>query len=271
MKRQPFDPEILRPRSDARVSFPPEAWQEFHAACERLGVPSPTPARRTVLEALYSHLLQVNAWMNLTRLTEPADYLLLHVLDSLSALSTIEALTSPGDICVDLGSGGGYPGLPLAIWLPDRAWRLVDSRGRKAAFLSEAVKLTGCTNTAALAFRGREVRRAAPELVGVCRFVVARAAGRAANLLSETVEMLSLNGFLLLFKGPSYDGAEQNDLLRSCGEYGFELVREEALRLGSAGPARRLILLAKTEERPPGSGRSRRRRRFPRNHDPKQS
>jgi len=246
MQRQPLDPELLSPDHYPALRFPDHAWDELMGACEALEIPV-NHAKRPIVEAIYSHLLGVNDWLNLTRLTTPTDYLTYHILDSLTALDTIRDLTSPGDICIDLGSGGGYPGLPLMVWLSDRTWYLVDSRGRKAAFLAEAIKLTHCTSSGALAFRGRNCKQDAPRLRGKCQFVVARAVGRAAKLLTETTSLLHLNGFLLLMKGPAFDATERRELLAACPGTGFEFVQESRLTLQLGGHARCLVLLAKTE------------------------
>ena len=121
--------------------FPDEAWDWFAARCDALGIAG-CQERRARLEALYGHLVGVNRWLNLTTITEPREYLKYHVLDSLTLEvdSRLRHL-SEGAPCVDLGSGGGYPGLPLALWHPQVPWVLVDARRKKAEFLAAAAKL----------------------------------------------------------------------------------------------------------------------------------
>ena len=74
-------------------------------------------------------LLEANARLNLTRIVEPAAIARLHLLDSLAALPIMDA-SAPAR-ALDLGSGGGVPGLVLALARPDVAWTLVDSVGKK--------------------------------------------------------------------------------------------------------------------------------------------
>jgi hypothetical protein len=121
--------ELMRPERYPLIPLPDNAWDWFRRGCDELDVPV-NDEHRSRLTALYSHLCGVNQWMNLTRLTCPIEYLKFHVLDSLTALGPVTDFTVSGDRVLDLGSGGGYPGLPLAMWLPDRHWVLVDSRGR---------------------------------------------------------------------------------------------------------------------------------------------
>jgi 16S rRNA (guanine527-N7)-methyltransferase len=255
-----LDPELLSPDHYPRLSFPDEAWSWFEHACADIELPV-YDTHRDRLEAVYSHLLGVNEWMNLTRITEPLDFLKFHVFDSLTALPVIEDLTEAGDVCVDLGSGGGYPGLPLAIWLPDRRWLLVDSRSKKVAFLKQALTLTPCSSARALAFRGREVRTAAPEFAGRAAVVVARAVGRADKLLPEAVDLLQDGGLLLILKGPSFEASEQRDFVNACPAFGFELVQEMRLALDPDDPERILVLAAKTDT-PKDKKRRRKSRRY---------
>ena len=111
------------------LTFGEEAWQWFAAACADMEIPL-DDGKKAALERIYSHLLGVNEWLNLTRHVSQLDFLKYHVFDSLTILNLVSVYTESGDIVLDLGSGGGYPGLPLALWLPDRRWRLVDSRAK---------------------------------------------------------------------------------------------------------------------------------------------
>jgi 16S rRNA (guanine527-N7)-methyltransferase len=246
MNPRPLDAELLKPEAYPPLRLEGEAWRWFLAACADLEIPVEAPHQR-VLEALYSHLLGVNAWLNLTRLTAPADYLKFHVFDSLTALAPVEELTAAGDLCLDLGSGGGYPGLPLMTWLPDRRWVLVDSRGKKAAFLAEAVRLTPCRQAEAASFRGREAARARPDLAQQCALVTARAIGPAGQVIEEAAALVRLNGFLLLLKGPAFAAQERQAALATAERFGFELVQELHIALDETDPDRVLVLFERVE------------------------
>ena len=256
MTSHPTDPELLRPEHYPHLPLEGEPWQWFETACRDFDIPL-NESHHAVLEALYSHLVGVNAWLNLTRLTEPEQYLKFHILDSLTALPFVEELSDPGDLCVDIGSGGGYPGLPLMTWLPDRRWLLVDSRQKKVAFLQEAIRLTPCQHAAAAAFRGREIRSARPAAAGHCRLVVARALGPAQQILVETAEMLQHEGWLLLLKGPAFARDERDAALETAVGLGFEMMQEMALSLDEDDPERLLVLFQKRETPRPHRQRGR--------------
>ena len=80
-------------------------------------------------------LLETNKNINLTGIREPKAAVIKHTLDSLSASSAIE-----GAKIIDIGSGGGTPGIPLAIALPEKKFYLIEATQKKASFLDETVK-----------------------------------------------------------------------------------------------------------------------------------
>ncbi|MET0771444.1 MAG: RsmG family class I SAM-dependent methyltransferase, partial [Candidatus Limnocylindrales bacterium] len=91
-----------------------------------------------VLEAIDAHARLLAAWgrhVNLTAIREPVDVMRLHVLDSLSAATPIRARMVDVRSVVDVGSGGGYPGVPLGLAVGAGLVSLVESVGRKARFL----------------------------------------------------------------------------------------------------------------------------------------
>ena len=119
----------------------------------------PIPASPTAVERYVELLLAANARLNLTRIVAPAEVARLHLLDALSALPLLDALAP--DRALDLGSGGGVPGLVLAL-ARRYAWTLVDSVGRKADALRGFVDALGLRNVVVIAERaevlGRDAR-----------------------------------------------------------------------------------------------------------------
>jgi len=103
-----------------------------------LGTVAASPLARRSYEAHARLLRDWNEAINLTAIRDPAVVAQRHTCDSLSAAHLLLELVPPGGSLLDLGSGGGYPGLPLAAALPLRRVSLLDSVGKKARFLAVA-------------------------------------------------------------------------------------------------------------------------------------
>lgn len=260
-KRQASDDPALgsfEPRLHPPIAFPDPDWQWFANRCAALAIADPMQ-HRTALEALFGHLVGVNRWLNLTTLVTPREYLKFHVLDSLAAESDTRLRhLSEGAPCVDLGSGGGYPGLPLALWHPRIPWVLVDARKKKAEFLAAAAQLVqsqfGVQRISAKHLRGGEVKRAAPELFRRCQLVVCRAMGQAAEVLAEANAMLQKSGHLILYKGPAFSGDEKSVALKACDELGFRFIGEKRVKLEDDDPERVMAVFQRVESTTRQSG-----------------
>ena len=141
-------------------------------------------------------LLEANATMNLTRITDRTAAEVQHVGDALTLLPFVPA----GSISIaDVGSGGGVPGLPLAIARPEVAITLIESTKKKAAFLVSAAKELGLENVQVLAERAEEVgqsgRRESFDLS------VARAVATLDWLAEWCLPLTKVGGKMLAMKG----------------------------------------------------------------------
>jgi 16S rRNA (guanine527-N7)-methyltransferase len=147
-------------------------------------------------------LLLANARLNLTRVTAPADVARLHLLDALSALPLL-----PADLgsAVDLGSGGGVPGIPLALARPDVAWVLVDSVHKKANVLREITAELGLTNVSVVAERAETLGHDRTHR-GRHDLAVARACAMLPVVVELALPLLAIGGRLLAWKGPIGEG-----------------------------------------------------------------
>lgn len=164
------------------------------ASTTRPIIPEPLVSRETQarLDAFVALLLRWNARINLTAEREAATIRDRHVADS---LQLIDLLPSDANPAADLGSGGGFPGLVLAITDAGRPWHLVESDRRKAAFLATAAGELGLTHVRVHAERIETVRL--PPL-GV---LTARALAPLPVLLDHAVRLLSPDGVALFQKG----------------------------------------------------------------------
>jgi 16S rRNA (guanine527-N7)-methyltransferase len=149
-------------------------------------------------ELFVALLLEANARINLTRIVEPLDVARLHLLDALCALPVLDSL-GPSR-AVDLGSGGGVPGIVLALARPDVAWTLVDSVRRKADAMRGFVDALGLGNVTVVAERAEILGRDPDhrERYGV---VTARACAALPVLAELALPLVRQGGALLGWKG----------------------------------------------------------------------
>jgi 16S rRNA (guanine527-N7)-methyltransferase len=194
-------------RPDERPSLPlptpvPLAPPEgFAARLSELGVPL-DPAAITRLGDYLARLLAMNEHMNLTAITEPAAAWERHGLDSLTLVPLLAELGA-GARLIDIGSGGGLPGIPLALARPDLQVTLVEATQKKAAFLSAVAGALGLTNVSVRAERAEQL--ATGELRGTFDAVTARAVARLSLLVPWTAPFAKPGGLVLLVKGQRAD------------------------------------------------------------------
>ena len=153
-------------------------------------------------QALYLELLlEANKNISLTGIKNPKGAVIKHTIDSLSVSSAIE-----GEKIVDIGSGGGTPGIPLAIANPDKKFYLIDSVLKKIKFLDEAVKVLELDNIETICDRGENINKLSADTV------VSRAFGSLNYLIESSKNMVSKKGLFLAMKG-KINQEEINDLV----------------------------------------------------------
>ncbi|HTD30039.1 MAG TPA: 16S rRNA (guanine(527)-N(7))-methyltransferase RsmG [Steroidobacteraceae bacterium] len=109
------------------------------------------------LLALTQELARWNRTYNLTAISAPEQMLTHHLLDSLAVHTDLH-----GTRIADVGTGAGFPGLPLALCNPERAFTLIDSNGKKIRFVSHAAHLLGLTNVTPVQARAEAFRPGEP-------------------------------------------------------------------------------------------------------------
>ena len=154
-------------------------------------------------EQFVALLLDANRRLNLTRVMEPAAVARLHLLDALAALPLLGDEDPPGP-CLDLGSGGGVPGLLLALARPARDWVLVDSVRKKADAMREFVRELGLANVDVLAERAEALGHS-PSHRERYSVVTARACAALPVLAEYALPLIAQGGRLVAWKGPITD------------------------------------------------------------------
>lgn len=151
------------------------------------------------LEAYFRLLAQWNARINLTSLplNEPSDEAFDRLL--IEPLAAARHIPDASKAWYDLGSGGGSPAIPLKIARPALKLTMIESKERKAAFLREAIRTVGLTETTVLNERFEEIA-ATPGNAAVADLVTVRAVKADSELFTTAGLLLNVSGRLLLFR-----------------------------------------------------------------------
>jgi len=195
---------------------------------ETLGLMLSAAQRRLMLSYL-ALLVRWNRAYNLTAVAQPERMVARHLLDSLSLLPWLDGVR-----VLDVGSGAGLPGIPLAIAEPQRVFTLIDSNGKKVRFLRQVVRTLGLDQV-------EPVQARLPECVAGPRpdTVVARALAPLDRLVDWLDPWLEQGSRLLALKGPraETERAELSDA------YNVELVD---LEVPGETACRRLVIVNRT-------------------------
>ena len=179
--------------SPAPLPVPPGFVDEL----ARLGV-TLTDEQLVQLGDYLARLLAMNEQMNLTAITDPVSVWTRHGFDALTLLPALRDV-EPGGAVIDVGSGGGVPGIPLAIARPDLRVTLLEATQKKAAFLEAVAAAVGLSNVTVVA--GRAEQEADGPLARSFDAVTARAVAPLRGLLPWTAIFARPGGRLLFIKG----------------------------------------------------------------------
>jgi 16S rRNA (guanine527-N7)-methyltransferase len=185
---------------------------------------------------LVQHLDLLDEWggrMNLTAIRDRPSQLTKHVLDSLSVRPHLRGLR-----VADVGSGAGFPGIPLAIVAPGILFVLIESTGKKCRFLEHVRDALGLGNVEVVQSRAEAHQPAV-------RYdtVIARAVGPVADLVRYAGPLVAGGGRLLAMKGRRPD----DELARKLN--GWKVVAVHPLRVPGLDEARHLVELAHSHEK----------------------
>ena len=200
---------------------------ELEAGLAALGL---APALAEPLLAYLALLDRWNRTYNLTAIRDPREMVSRHLLDSLAMHPYVQAGT-----LADLGTGAGLPGIPLAIAQPALQVTLVESNGKKARFMREALRTLGLDNA-----RVAEARIEALDRPGAFDAITARALATLPLILELGGDLLAPGGTLLAMKG-----AVPIDEIAALPA-GWQVERIEPLQVPGLAAERHLVVVGRT-------------------------
>jgi len=201
--------------------------QQIKQGCESLGL-SLTDEQQVKLQRYVELLVKWNKVYNLTSVRDPSEMVNRHVLDSLTLLPYLE-----GDSLLDVGTGAGLPGIPIAISFPEIAVTLLDTNSKKTRFLQQAKAELGLNNVTVVHARVEEATL--PKFA----MVTARAFATIKDIIDLTGRHCDDAGSLLLMKGVRPD-----DELDAIGG-GFKLHDVVTLDVPECDGQRHLVRIVK--------------------------
>ena len=188
-------------------------------------------------------LLEKNKVMNLTAITDPEDVASLHFLDS-AALLTLADLKDK--TVVDVGTGAGFPGMPLKILEPSIRMTLLDSLGKRITFLQEVCNELGLQNVQCVHARAEEF---AAEHRGQFDFATSRAVANLSVLCELCLPLVKTGGYFLAMKSVDSD-AELKDAERAIRTLCGRVERSADYRIPGTEVIHRVIFIKKEAETP---------------------
>ena len=191
------------------------------------------------LEKFVDMLLERNQVMNLTAITEPDQVARLHLLDSLSLLP-VEAFA--GKAVVDVGTGAGFPGIPLAIVQQDADFTLLDSLGKRIRFLDEVREALGLGNVTCVHGRAEEFAQAHREQFDLA---VSRAVANLAVLSELCLPLVKVGGAFLAMKSTGCE-AETEGAQTAIRRLGGTLERVVDYTIPTTDVTHRVLVIRKT-------------------------
>ncbi|MEL6249372.1 MAG: 16S rRNA (guanine(527)-N(7))-methyltransferase RsmG [Cyanobacteria bacterium J06627_15] len=210
---------------------------------------TPDALQQQQFQILYSRLVEINQQVNLTRITTPEDFWEKHLWDSLYGVApwlTGKLTWKGADIerVIDVGTGGGFPGLPVAIAQPTWTLTLLDATRKKIQAVQTLAESLDLRDIDFIADRAEIIGQHPLHRAGYDLALV-RAVGPASTCAEYALPLLKMQGIAVLYRGQWTDADSQN-LLSALEKLGGELVATRQTQTPITGAERTCLYIQKT-------------------------
>jgi 16S rRNA (guanine527-N7)-methyltransferase len=218
-----------------------EIWQQTTDWC-------PTEIQQSQLQSLYTAVITANQTLNLTRITEPEEFWEKHLWDSLRGVGAFIQNTAELQV-IDIGTGAGFPGLPIAIVRPEWQLTLVDSTAKKVGFIESIAPEIGLTNVRPLVSRieelGQNRQHRHQSDLALIRAVA------SANVCAEyALPLVKIGGTAILYRG-NWTEAETASLELAVAKLGGKIAKIDRFTTPISNSIRHCIWLQKVADTHP--------------------
>ena len=160
--------------------------------------------KKEKLYKFYEILVEKNKVMNLTSITEIKEFTYKHFIDSIALEKSVKDLVSKNYNIADMGTGAGFPGIPLAIVYPNLNLTLIDSLNKRIKFIKETCEILDIKNVNAIHSRAEDIDRNKDyrEKFDIC---VSRAVANLASLSEYCLPLVKIGGSFISYKSKGYE------------------------------------------------------------------
>lgn len=195
-------------------------------------------------EKYYEMLVETNKVMNLTALTEPQDVAVKHFVDSLMAYADY----FPGKVLADVGTGAGFPGIPLKIYCPSLKVVLIDSLAKRLNFLQRVIAELGLKDIECVHLRAEDAGKS-PAHREKYDIVTARAVARLSVLSEYCLPLVKVGGVFVALKGAKYQ-EEITAAGKALSVLGGKLIEAKKVELPGLNDGRAVVTIKKVKASP---------------------
>jgi 16S rRNA (guanine527-N7)-methyltransferase len=203
----------------------------------------PNATQQTQFQQLYQQILEGNRQLNLTRITEPEPFWEKHLWDSLWGIHPwLQSADQPQTV-LDIGTGAGFPGVPVAIARPTWSVTLLDSTRKKLLFLDSLLVTLGITNAQTHVDRAEQLKKQR-QFQEHYDLVLVRAVATALVCAKYSLPLLKVGGTAVLYRG-QWEEREAIALADAAQKLGGEITAIEAVTTPLSGGIRHCVYLKK--------------------------
>lgn len=231
-------------------NFSPTDFAREFLACAEIPAEFRTDVLSSRSAGIAAKLLENNEKFNLTAITDTDAVIEKHIMDSLIAADRIASLCgdTPARL-LDVGSGAGFPSLPIAAALPHLSVTAMDSTAKKCTYMNETAAAAGIKNFKAVSGRAEELAAKDAPMRASFDFVTARAVANLPVLAELCLPFLRTGGTFVALKGANAP-AEIDAAKSALKTLGAALAASEEYRILSDDAPRYLVLIGKTAPTP---------------------
>lgn len=200
-----------------------------------------SPDKEDKLTGYMDEILELNQHINLTAITDRDEFIRKHYIDSLLCVNYDEFKNAKN--IIDVGTGGGFPGVPLAIAFPEKNFVLIDSLNKRIKIINELCEKLGITNVRAVHGRAEELARK-KEMRDSFDLCVSRAVANMSTLTEYCLPFVKKGGNFIAYKGPEC-GPEIAAASRAIKVLGGRLTHEESPVFEGSDFEHKLIFIKK--------------------------